>query len=165
MGTIYEIICWTTGRRYVGKTTQNLQKRLIQHISAFRKKKNFSSALVLEHGNYEIYELEKVEDKTKLREREFYYIQHSDCVNVRDNTYDRKVGDKKYRNGNRGVILQSKIKYRETNKEKISEKRKETYTCECGSTLTIVKKSRHEKTQIHLNFLKNNSTNKDEEKS
>lgn len=79
MGTIYEIICWTTGLRYIGKTTSSLNKRLSQHKCG---KQWCSSKLVLEHGNYEIYELEKVDDKTLLKEREYYFIQHTDCVNI-----------------------------------------------------------------------------------
>ena len=83
MGTVYEIICWTTGLRYIGQTTENIRIRITKHKYKFNKGTlTCSSRLVLEHGNYEIYELEKVDDKTLLTEREFYYIQHTDCVNI-----------------------------------------------------------------------------------
>jgi len=155
MGSIYEIICWTTGLRYIGRTTQSLKKRLNCHKCAFRKGIHISSSLVLEYGNYEIYELESVQDKNMLSKKELYYIEHTDCVNVRNGFYDRKVGDEKYRNNNKGVILESQKKYRNSNKEKISKKGKETYICDvCNITLLKKSKNRHEKRRIHLEFIK-----------
>ena len=82
MGIIYEILCWTTGLRYIGMTTRSLKKRLREHISRNYYNKYCSSKLVLEHGNFEIYQLEIVEDESLLKEREKYYIQHTDCVNI-----------------------------------------------------------------------------------
>jgi hypothetical protein len=164
MGTIYEIICWTTGRRYVGKTTRTKKKRLQDHESNFRTGKNhtYSVFQVLEHGNYDIYELEKVEDEDKLSDRELYYIQHIDCVNTYDGTFDMTEYMKKRHEANREVRLKKMKEYHEANREKILEKAKEKITCECGSIFRKSDKARHEKTKIHLNFLKNNSTNKDE---
>ena len=215
MGTIYEIICWTTGLRYVGQTTKSLKQRLIQHKSSFRTKPyKLSSTFVLEHGNYEIYELEKVEDGSKLREREYYHIQNNECVNYCDGRsfdikeYKKKYNEankeaiserkkeyheankevilekmkeyykankeallekakeyheanredilerkKEYHEANKEVILEKAKEYREANKEAISERGKEKYTCECGSTLRKSDKARHERTQIHLDWL------------
>lgn len=92
MGIIYEIICWTTGLRYIGQTTRSFQERLYFH----KYNLDCSSKYVLEHGNYEIYELEKVDDELLLRDREKYYIQHSDCVNQRIGTFDPKEYKKIY---------------------------------------------------------------------
>jgi hypothetical protein len=77
MGSIYEIICWTTGLRYIGQTKNSLKQRLIEHKS----RNSGTSKLILEHGNYEIYEIEKVDNKELLTEREQYHINHTDCVN------------------------------------------------------------------------------------
>ena len=96
MGTIYEIICWTTGLRYIGQTTQSLKNRLKKH-----KYDACSSQYVLEHGNYEIYQLEKVVDKKLLKERELYYIQHTDCVNKQKGEFDRKEYMKVYSQTNK----------------------------------------------------------------
>ena len=163
MGTIYEIICWTTGRRYVGKTTQTLKERLQKHESAFRSRpENCYSRLILERGNYEIYELERVEDKSELNEREFYYIQHTDCVNHcvgkwLDEDFKKeymKEYRKEYYEANKEVILERKKEYREANKEAISEKGKEKYTCGCGSILRKNNKKRHERDcKQHQNWL------------
>jgi hypothetical protein len=154
MGTIYEIICWTTGLRYVGQTTRTKELRLQQHEYSFRKGDNHTHSVfeVLEHGNYEIYELEKVEDDSKLSEREHYYIQHTDCVNFRYGTFDIKTWWKENYQNNKEKAKE----YYEANRQDISEKGKKKYTCECGSTLRKRDKARHEKTQTHQNYLKNN---------
>jgi hypothetical protein len=174
MGSIYEIICWTTGLRYVGQTTQTLIIRLTQHKSKYKSNYKYcSSYLVLEHGNYEIYEIEKVEDDSKLNEREFYHIQHTDCVNIHvyledGRTFDMKEYKKEWYEANREKILeemkeyreanQEKIKeyqkkYRENNKEKNYEKAKEKVTCDCGRIVSKRNLSKHEKSQKHLNWL------------
>ena len=77
-------------------TTQKLKKRLGQHISKHYYNRYCSSKFVLEHGNFEIYELEIVEDESLLRERETYYIEHTDCVNIRTIVFDMKKYQKKY---------------------------------------------------------------------
>lgn len=139
MGTIYEIICWTTGLRYIGQTKLTLKLRLKCHESDFRKNVNeCSSRFVLQHGNYEIYELKKIKNKKKLIEKEKYYIQHTDCVNIMTYDHSKKEYGKKYR---------------KTNIDNIREKRKENYTCECGKNLRKDSKYRHEFTQKHIDFM------------
>ena len=46
--------------------------------------------------------------------------------------------------------------YYKENKDKIKEKIKKLYTCICGSELTICKKSRHEQSKKHNDFILNN---------
>jgi hypothetical protein len=94
MGIIYEIICWTTGLRYIGQTIQSLKERLRQHLR--KRKFQCSSRFVLEHGNYEIYELEIVEDEILLIEREKYFIHHTDCVNIQISNLNKKEYKKAY---------------------------------------------------------------------
>ena len=43
-----------------------------------------------------------------------------------------------------------KVEVTDENKDKIREKQKILFTCECGSILTIQHKSRHEKSQKHI---------------
>jgi len=136
MGTIYEIICWTTGRRYVGKTTKTLKERLRGHEGDFRNRpERCCSRLILECGNYEIYELERVGDESKLNERENYYIQHTDCVNHYvgkwlDEDFKKeylKEYLKEYREANKEVIKEYMKEYREANREDLLERNKEYY--------------------------------------
>ena len=60
---------------------------------------------------------------------------------------------KEYNEQNKECLKEKKKQYRIDNAETIKEKRKETYTCECGITLTIGKKSRHNKSQKHQQYL------------
>ena len=164
MGTIYEIICWTTGRRYVGKTIQSLKTRLIEHRSRFKKGADYNPSVysVLEHGNYEIYELERVGDESKLSEREFYHIQHTDCVNIIHGICDRKQVLQKYNNSKKGK--ETHKKYRETEKGKEAYKKykdTETYKqyrtlkviCECGIECLKINLKWHKKSKQHQNWL------------
>ena len=164
MGSIYEIICWTTGLRYVGQTIRSLKDRLRSHKSDFRNRpENCSSFLVLEHGNYEMYELEKVEDKSKLSEREYYYIQHTDCINIKQGICDRKVVLQRYNNSKKGKETHKKYRQTEKGKEAYKQyKNTDTYkryrtlkvVCECGiECLKINLKWHKEKSQQHKNWL------------
>jgi hypothetical protein len=63
---------------------------------------------------------------------------------------------KKYREENIEKIRECKKNYYENNKDKIREHNKKTYKCEiCNKTLTLCKKSRHEKSKEHINNLNN----------
>jgi hypothetical protein len=53
--------------------------------------------------------------------------------------------------------------YREKNAEKIKEKKAQTFTCECGCSLTIVAKSRHIKTKKHLDLMEAKNAQQDTE--
>ena len=67
---------------------------------------------------------------------------------------------KQYYQENKDIILEKNRKYQETNKEKLRMKQAEyrakhtnIFHCECGATLTELKKSRHIKTKKHINFI------------
>ena len=149
MGTIYEIICWTTGLRYVGQTIRSLKERLRNHESDFRNRpERCSSILVLEHGNYEIYKLERVEDEDMLDEREFYYIQA--VLQRYNNSKKGKETHKKYRQTEKGKEAYKQYKNTDTYKRYRTLK----VVCECGiECLKINLKWHKEKSQQHLNWL------------
>jgi hypothetical protein len=150
MGSIYEIICWTTGLRYIGQTTQTLKRRLQGH----KKNRGCSSTEVLKHNNYEISLIEYVNDKTKCLEREHYHIQHNDCVNIHDGSFNVNAYYREYRKTH--PTKQNKEYKKEwygQNKDRILKKQKNKYICQCGSELSINNKSRHEKTKEHINKL------------
>ena len=48
-------------------------------------------------------------------------------------------------------------KYNEYNKELIKEKRKEKYTCDCGSIFLKCCKKKHEKSKKHIKFITDNT--------
>jgi hypothetical protein len=158
-GKIYRIQCNITGDNYYGSTKQkNLSRRLSQH--RVYSNKMSTSYDIIKRGDYQIILVETYPCKTKyeLESRERYYIENNDCVNkiipIRT-AKERYEYTKEYYEKNKDEILERHKGYYEKNKDEISEKRKEKYTCECGSTLTIHHKVRHEKTQKHINFIKN----------
>ncbi len=141
-GKIYKIVCNITGLIYVGSTTEkHLSHRLGKHKAYYKnwldgKCTMTTSYKILENNDYNIILLELVpcNSKDELQKRERYYIETLNCVN-------------KYIPGRT-----SKQRY-EDNKERISEKYKEKYTCECGSCFRKADKSRHEKTIKHKLYI------------
>ncbi len=79
---IYKLECHSTGLIYVGQTIKKIYDRKGQHMWDYRNKKGITTAhQVMENNNWDIYELEKVDDKSKLYEREQYWIDNLECVN------------------------------------------------------------------------------------
>lgn len=60
---------------------------------------------------------------------------------------------KKYYQENKEQFAKKSQIYRESNKEQISEKMKETFTCDCGSVCRKNEKKRHERSQKHISFI------------
>ena len=87
-GSIYRIICNTTGLVYFGSTNQKLSKRLGDHVCTY---KNYlkggyhyvSSFAIIENNNYDIILVENYPcgSKEELHKRERFYIENNDCVN------------------------------------------------------------------------------------
>jgi len=154
---IYEILCWTTGLRYIGATTKTLKERLYDH----KRKRSCTSKFVIEHNNYEMYLLEKC-DIINLKIREDYYIRHTDCVNVKGEIPDRKTSLQKYNNSKKGK--ETSKKYRITEKSQITKnKYKETeiyknyrkrkwYCDKCNIEILEINKSAHCKSKRHMEF-------------
>jgi len=102
MGTIYQIECLETGLVYIGKTTQTLKKRFSQHKNDSKiGQDRCTSYEVLKNGFAFASVIEIVDDENKLSEREYYYIQHTDCVNISGRagkSYRKKILKKDYSN-------------------------------------------------------------------
>jgi hypothetical protein len=159
MGTVYEIICWTTGLRYIGSTTLSLKERLVEHKKPRNK---LSSRYIIEYNNYEIYDLEKCDNEIDLRIREDYHIRHTDCVNERVVLSGRKVTLSNYNSSKKGKDTHKK--YRKTDKYKVTQqqyKQTETYKnyrklkviCECGVEHLKVNINEHKKSKTHKKFI------------
>ena len=96
----------------------------------------------VEHFYIELIEEHPCENGEQLRKREGYYIREIGTLNKTIEGRTRK----EYREENRERIRARHTEYR-------ANKRKETYTCVCGSTCCINNKARHECTIKHLTFV------------
>ena len=72
----------------------------------------------------------------------------------KDHVYQIK---KKWVEDNREHTQSYMKAYKEHNKESIDKQRKQPYVCCCGAEIHRMNKAKHEKTNKHLNFLKNNN--------
>ena len=119
--------------------------------------------------------------KYELTAREQYYIESNKCINknkaptgltVKEynkeyykNDYENrserlkrneehiKEVSKKYREIHMEEIHLKLRKYYEDNKEKIQEKRRKNFTCNCGSKITTSNILRHEQSKKHMRYL------------
>jgi hypothetical protein len=179
LGKIYKILCNETGEQYFGSTCEpTLARRLANHITHFNRWKKeglqfMTSFLIFENNNYhiELVELFPCSSKDELTTREKYHIKNNECVNKyipmrkmkeyrEDNKKEISEYYKKYSEEHKNNISKNNKKWREEHKEKIIEKNKkwreehkETFTCICGTILTICNKLRHERSQRHTNYL------------
>ena len=154
MGVIYVIECKETGEKYVGSTKQPLDIRITGHrynCKAYddgKKRAKCSSFNIIRRNNYEVKVLEelKTDDKKELTKVETKYINELDSINTMKKAYaspeEKKQTekerhqtteykqykaqcDKKYREKNKEKIDEKKKEWRDNNKERIFEQRKE----------------------------------------
>jgi len=91
---------------------------------------------------------EKNKERLKEYKKEYgkhYYESNKDNINT---------CNKEYRETNKEKIKQKKSDYYQKNKEKINDKKKNTFICGCGLSICYGHKARHEKTQKHINLMK-----------
>lgn len=158
MFNVYKLSCNKTGQVYYGSTELTIERRLQSHESKYKsylegtRKDYYTSFEILKNNDYKIELLEECDNQIHMRDRENFYFDNFECVNIRRPAVPGRT-DKEWREANKEKILEYKKEYREANREKISEKKKEKYTCECGSSITIHGKSQHEKTIKHKKYL------------
>ena len=141
-GRIYALKSFQTDKIYIGSTINTINMRYSSH------KYKYKLYLNDEHHYYSAFDLMKYDDcyvelikevyctKKQLLELEDEEIQsHNNCVNH----YLPKHWE-----GNRNPYKKQKY---------IKERSKIEYCCECGSTLRIDKKARHNKSNKHQNYL------------
>ena len=151
-GKIYVLRSHQTDKIYIGSTTTKLTKRLSSHKSKFKLWKNgkFPYMTAFELMKYDDVYIELLQgyscdSKMELQKREGEFIRSMKCVNK------VIVGrtDKEYREDNKNKIKEYNKEYRETNKIKTNRQ----YECECGGKYTHQNKSRHLKSNKHLNHI------------
>ena len=140
---IYRIYCNITKQCYIGSTTLPLHKRLSHHKVCYKNFLNgglyhyISSFEVLKNNDYAIILIENYECKSKeeLFQRERYYIENTECVNInipnrsskewdQNNKQWRKEYNKKYYVENLKDLLEKSNEYYENHKDQIKETKK-----------------------------------------
>jgi len=151
---VYKILL-EDGYEYIGSTC-NYKKRMNNHISMCYNENDHYNKPLYKHirdnnlkfskDNFEV--LEKVENINKTQARMIEEKHMKERVIQGGNVLN---GQRSYRT--EAEMKEGKKQYRLQNREKILKKQKEKYTCICGSTLTIIKKARHERSLKHLNYI------------
>ena len=122
LGKIYQLVCYNTGKVYIGSTCETtLARRLTTHVDKYKQylKGKYSyvrSFDIIKENNYKI-ELIKhfpCDTKGELTAEEGKYIRSVECVNKNIAGRNMKV----YREDNKDKIKEQNIQYRENNKDK-----------------------------------------------
>ena len=94
-------------------------------------------------------------DEIKARNA-LYYAEHVDKIKEANAKYrSENVNNiKEYRLNNNEKFKEANDKYRSNNSEKIKENRSQKIQCDCGSVVVKNQKSRHEKSQKHMKYIK-----------
>ena len=178
-GKIYTIRCRTDNNLiYVGSTTQPLHKRWYTHKSRLIDS-NFDNYILYkkmkeigkEEFYIELYENYYSNSKEELNRREGEIIRQIGTLNklvagrtpqeyYQDHKDEKRLYEKKYLSipENRDKRNEYQKQYKkdnyEKNKEHNKEKRSQPFLCECGCTIQVQEKTRHRKTQKHINLMK-----------
>jgi len=146
---------------YIG-STRDLKQRKIEHKYGFSKENNkeYNKKLyqtIRENGGWNCIDISPVEEyecettqQAHIRE-EFWRREYNAQLNSRKAHRTRE----EYAQGHRN---QAKAYYA-TNKETILEQTKEKIQCECGATIRIVGKSRHDKSKKHIDRIAEQQNN------
>ena len=157
---------------YYGATIVALCKRMVQHrcLKANPCKARelilVGDAIILLEENY------PCNSKEELSKKEAEYILNNDCCNKviplrTQKEYNEKNKDKiceqkrEYREKNKDKLCEQKREYYEKNKDKrceqtreYREKNKQKVLCECGSNVSKLNLSTHQKSKKHQDFLR-----------
>ena len=131
-GKIYQIIDNTTGRFYIGSTTQPLYERLRGHKKNFKeyldgKGGYMTSFQIIGNDDYDIVLIENYpcQDKSQLNRREGEYIRINYCVNkmVPGRTSKEYKHDMKIQN--KGFLKETINNYHEARKNSIEQPKRD----------------------------------------
>ena len=161
-GKIYKIVDVGYNKCYIGSTCETLSQRMARHRLRYTQYKHGKergelrsvNALFDEFGmdncKIELVELYPTNSKIELQQREGYYIKKTCCVNKR--IAGRTLVE--YRQTFKEALnTKEKQRYKEK-REEILQKQKEPRQCPCGSAIRNHDIRRHEKSQKHQNWLK-----------
>ena len=144
-GNIYCITCLTTGEKYIGSTSKNIEVRLEQHRNPFNQ---CSSKQIIQRNNYEIALLETMLTDKK---REVYALERKWIETHRDKAINKNIPcqtqDEKraYMRAYEKENAEYYKAYRNAHKDKWHSK----VECACGSIVSRINQYAHLKTDKH----------------
>jgi len=180
-GYIYKLYCPTDENSDVYYGSSTITHRLLNHKVHYRNWKdgikthltsfNLFDKYGVDNCILEVIENVMYNDITELRERERYYIDNFQCINIQKPNRSKKqyaIDRKDYlkekakenRIKNEVAIKQRKKLYNDTHKEEYKEyalknkaKWEQKINCECGATHSWRNAATHKKTKTHLAYL------------
>lgn len=155
---------------YVGSTTMFDTRRTLHKSKCNNSNSEMYNAKVYtfirNNGGMNNWDFDIIEDCGKielvdLHKREKYWIDELNANLNDDMPYRteqelkemKKINDAKHYLKHHDKIREQANLYRNSNKEEISEKKKEKMTCDCGSTFRREDFARHKRTQKHQNYV------------
>ena len=200
-GKIYQIWDENFQECYIGSTVQELSMRMCGHRKDYRRYKEGINSYMSVFTLFDKYgvsncRVELVEDcscnsKHELERREGEIIRTTDCINknvagrtskeryeddrekylqkFKDcgerNKERRQLYHKYYRDKNKDKIKEQKRENYENQRETILIKMKQPWTCQCGLTTTVSQKYKHLKSPKHQNYINQTSQQTSENSS
>jgi len=152
-GKIYKIYCNITGETYYGSTCQPISVRMGTHRDRAKENTdtNYTSMSIINRGDYDysLVENHNCNNKQELHARERHWIENHECVNK---VVPGRTQKEWYQENREKEIERLKV-YRQENKEKIAESRKEDVVCECGCEIRRRGLIPHRKSKKHQEFI------------
>jgi hypothetical protein len=149
---------------YYGSTTETLGRRFSKHKYNAKYRCDNMSKNIIDTGDViiELVEDFSCENRNELECRERWWIEHNPCSNkniptrtikerYKDNREENIKRSRTYYIQNKEEVNKRQGMYQKT--DKCREKRKQPYTCTCGSTFSRSNKAQHERTQRHINYI------------
>ena len=129
-GKIYKIISSMTDKIYIGSTCLSLEQRLAIHKSSYKvflngKRRNVSSFEIVKYEDCMILLIEEIqyESNNQLLDRERFYIENNNCVNLHIPNRTKK----EYYQAFKSEIIQYNKQRYYNNREKILKYAKQRY--------------------------------------
>ncbi len=174
---------------YIGHTCDTLIKRFSYHKTHSKQERYMKRPLykLINNIGFERFRIELIcnypcEDKYMLTQKEGEYIRMLGTLNkdvagrtrqeyVNDNKDKIKAKRTEYYDNNRNEIIEKAKEYQKHNKERKQELHKIRYInkigvkciCDCGCSITLGCKKRHEKTKKHLDLMDAKNSQQDTE--
>ena len=85
----------TNGDIYIGSTSQKINDRMKIHRADAKRNKHCSSKKIINNNDYEVIIIEECDEENR-KEREQYWIDNLDCINIYNTIFNKKEYMKKW---------------------------------------------------------------------